>query len=323
LISLRPITPAHAQEILSQLARGKIRQTIFDYDDTLAEFKKPISPEMGAAFESVSQAGTEIMILTDRPDTDSRRPEDTILASLSPLTVTQKLSILLSSSRGTRFLLFDRKGNPLLIQENKVQWAEKEKTNILAAGKMVAEHYGSQEYNGREEELSEYAYVRFLPIGLPVDQVKAAANLMESELKKQGLSLEVVGRTAKKPTDPPYIHITKIDKSSAVKYIRKNYWPTKRLRTLLSLGLSRKLVPLVLKILKKLRSREILPSRTLLVGDQFFDTRMADREMGTGAPGAITISVGGTADPRLENIFVWPKEGEPASLEILRALSQD
>src|SRR5579885_3059435 len=49
---------------------------------------------------------------------------------------------------------------------------------------------------------------------------------------------------------------------------------------------------------------------------------MVDADMSKAAPGALTIAVGGQADPRVDNVFVWPTKGAQASAEILGALAK-
>ena len=44
--------------------------------------------------------------------------------------------------------------------------------------------------------------------------------------------------------------------------------------------------------------------------------------MSEAEPGAMTVAVGGLADPRIPNVFVWPTKGEAASVEILAALGK-
>ncbi len=75
--------------------------------------------------------------------------------------------------------------------------------------------------------------------------------------------------------------------------------------------------------IKALRESRGFAGPMLLVGDSFFGVRMADADMTKAAgAGSLTLAVGGLADPRIANAFVWPTKGAEASAEILAALGK-
>jgi hypothetical protein len=319
--SLRPVSPEHAAEIIESLRNDKPEMLFSDYDDTLAPFNTEISPEAAAAFESAADAGVETVILTDRPDFAKREGQITIVDSLAPLTVAQRQKLTLVASRGTRRLFFDRRGSAQLVEEVEITWSAEERTAITEVGALVKEKYGIGEYDGRSEELSNYGYAYFLPLGMEIGQVKEAASYFTDELARRGVDYPVAGRTTRKPeTDPPYLSLTKIDKSIGVVPLRAGLRRMEQMRDLLRFGLPRGLARAAWKALAFTGKRHVPATKTLLLGDQFFDTRTSDTGLIKGAPGALAISVGGAADPRLENVFVWPTEGAEGSTEILTAI---
>mgnify|MGYP001562532148 CR=1 FL=1 len=73
------------------------------------------------------------------------------------------------------------------------------------------------------------------------------------------------------------------------------------------------LQPTASKLVKLLPSSSIEASKTLIIGDSV---------LALGAPGALTLSVNGYADPRVARSFVWPTQGEAAAKEILAAVAK-
>ena len=331
LRSLRPVSVSHAQEILKKLENDKPEEAFFDYDDTLAEFNTPVSKEIGEGLKAAADAGVEPIILTDRPDVRKRENDVTITDSLKPLTLEQKRALTLVSSRGTRALLYDKKGEAVLVHENPVRWDEAQRKAILLSREAFLESYGNksdgtptaeQEYNGKTYELSDYGYAHFLPIGWDIAQVKEAAARLQKELQKRGVDFEVTGRTAKKETDPPYLFFSKIDKRTGVLPLRANRRAIEMGKDALRFGLSGKFAKAAWKIADRVGKRPVEAKKVLSVGDQFFDTRTADIGFAKASPGSMIISVGAAADPRLDDVVVWPKEGAEGSLEILTALGK-
>ncbi|MFH2201976.1 MAG: MFS transporter [Elusimicrobiota bacterium] len=335
LRSLRPITRAHADAILQKLEKDKPEEAFFDYDDTLAPFNTPISPETGEALKAAADAGVEPIILTDRPDAKKREQDVTIVDSLTPLTLAQKQSLTLVSSRGTRTLLYNRKGEPVLVREetgSAVHWTEAEQAGILQARQAFLDHYGyhkdgsakgEQAVNGKTYDLKSYSYAHFLPLGWSEQAVRDAAEKLQEELFARNVPFTVTPRIARNPeVDAPYMTVSKIDKRTGVLPLRANRRAIEQVKDMLRFGLPARFAKAAWKAVNMLVKRPVGLSKTLSVGDQFFDMRTADMGFVYASPGALAISVGGKADPRLENVVVWPTEGAEASREILQALGK-
>ncbi|MFA6028905.1 MAG: hypothetical protein WC969_03520 [Elusimicrobiota bacterium] len=295
VMSLRPVSAAHAKEILAGLSARKPKLAVFDYDDTLAPWLQPISRAQAAALQAAGEAGTAVAILTDRPERPEGHIQVGILDSIEGMTPQQKARLVVMARRGLRGLRFDAKGEPVLVHEEKVSWTGAEKDALRSAGKAVAARYGSG-----KEDLEESGYQRYLRPGTSKADLEAAARLLQDELARRAMDYEVVGRMPKNPRNPPFLTLTKADKSMGIRLLRTR---------------------------ADLRGApagedEVPAESMVVVGDQFFDDRVTDRNMSKGAPGVLALAVGGTADPRVPNVFVWSRKGEAASREILSAIAR-
>lgn len=320
VVSLPAVSRAHADEILAKLRAEKPDAAVFDYDGTLEEYQTQAAADTGAALKSVADAGIETMILTDRPSVGRRDKSESILYSIENFKPEEKAAITVGSNRGAEIALFNAKAGKWETIREEPGWSDVEQKAVAEASAEVGRQFGTQEYKGKTENISPYGYARFLPIGLPEEQVKAAARLFQSELDKRGIKLEVLGRTASKATDPPYLSTSKIDKALGIGLLRANRAHWNRLRDVLKFGLGRWLSPLG-RLLGRLPADPIAAKSMVVVGDHFFGTKIVDAPMVKGAPGALALSVGALADPRLENVFVWPAKGKAATQEIMGALA--
>ena len=318
VVSLPAVSRPHAEQILEKLRTDKPEAAVFDYDGTLEEYKVQAAADTGAALKAVADAGIETMILTDRPSVARKDPAESILHSIDKFTVQEKTSITVGSNRGAEIALYDGRSGKWETIREEPGWTEAEQKAVAEASVEVGRQFGTQEYNGKIEDVSRFGYARFLPLGLPEEQVKAAARLFQGELEKRGIKLEVLGRTAMKATDPPYLSTSKIDKALGIGLLRANRGHWSRLRDAMKLGLNR---PWIKKLLARLPADPVAAKAMVVVGDHFFGTKIVDGPMVKGAPGALALSVGGLADPRLENIFVWPTKGKAATQEIMGALA--
>lgn len=287
--SLRPVSEAHKNEILAKLSSSKPSVAVFDYDDTLAGLKEPISPKVAAGLKASADAGVRTAILTDRPDAKKNDKDVTVLDSIASMTPEQKADLTVGSNSGARLTTFDAKGEPVIAFDAALKFTDAQAAAITAASAKTADKFGRFEYNGAEENLSAFKWVRFLPLGMPAETVEAAAAFMQAELNAAGAGVTVAGRQAADPKNPSYLTISLLDKTVGMKALRE------------------------------VRRYE---GRTLVVGDSFFGTRTVDSDMAKAAPGALALAVGGLADPRIPNIFVWPTKGAAASAEILGALGK-
>ncbi|MBI5240750.1 MAG: hypothetical protein HY926_09780 [Elusimicrobia bacterium] len=321
VVSLPAVSRAHADDILKSLAADKPHAAIFDYDDTLERNQKRASPETAAALKAAADAGVETAVLTARSDRESDNLKGvTVLDSLSTLTPEQKAGLVVGSNRGARLLVFDQKGEPRLLSQAPA-WTEAERSAIQEAAVIVRARYGEAMFEGKVGELTDWSYSYYLPVGLSAEDVRAAAQLLQSELAKRGLEREVSGRMAFNPRNPAYLVLAKIDKSYGVEQLRKNGDFFGRMQDVVQ-KLPGRLQGLGTKLVGLLPRSTAPASKTLLVGDHFFGSRVEDLNMTKGAPGALALAVGGVADPRTERVFVWPSKGHAATQEILGALAK-
>ncbi|MDD5657562.1 MAG: hypothetical protein PHF00_09955 [Elusimicrobia bacterium] len=323
LRSLRPISERHKKDILARLEADKPELYVTDYDDTLEPFRGPLSPETAAALAAAADAGVETAVLTDRDDVRHNERDVSILDSLARAAPGAKARLAVLSNRGTRGLLFDRAGEAALVFEHKIELSAADKTAIQAVSEAAAAIYGRGEFNGSKEFWNAFSYSMLLPAGTPDGTVKAAAAYFSAELAKRGVDIEVVARTAADPKNPPYVTASRVDKSLGMASLRRNRRAFESMRDLLRLGLpgrwARKAFAWADRLLP---ARPIPAGKVVAVGDQFFDTKVSDMGLAKGAPGGAVISVGGQADPRLDDVVVWPSRGRAASLEILAAVGK-
>lgn len=294
--SLRPISRLQADQILTRLSADKPAAAVFDYDDTLAPFREPISPEVAAGLAAARDAGVRAAILTDRPDQKKSERDVTIVDSLAAMTPAQKAGLLVGADSGARLLAFDAEGAPTPARDAGLRFTDAQRAAIAAASAATAEKFGRYEYNGKEENLGDFKWVRFLPLGMPAQTVQDAAAFLQAQLDRAGANVAVSGRQAADPKNPSYLTISLLDKSVGIKALRAAF--------------------------ARDGVETAAAESMLIVGDSFFGTRTVDSDMSRAAPGALTIAVGGVADPRIDNAFVWPTKGREASLELLTALGR-
>ena len=320
VVSLPPVSRAHADEILRSLSLDKPQAAIFDYDGTLEANQVPASAETAEALKASADAGVETMILTARSDRVADHMGSSILESLSTLTPEQKRGLVVGSNRGSRLLIFDDKGDARLIDASPVWTAqEREAINVLAAE--VKARYGEVAFQGQTGQMTDYGYSLYLPVGARSADVDAAAQLMREGLARRGMPVKVEGRTAANPRNPSYLVVSKFDKSHGVELLRKNRDLYPRIRDVLQ-KLPVKLQGLGIKLVGLLPRSTVPQSRTLVVGDHLFGMRTEDLDMHTAAPHGLALAVGGEGDPRPERVFVWPTRGHAATQEILGALGR-
>lgn len=319
--SLRAVSPQHKDALLKRLKDDKPSLAVFDYDDTLQKWKEKASAATGAALKAAADAGVTMAILTDRPAIpDGGSP--TILDSLSGLTPEQKAAVTVAGRAGGEMVQFDAKGREALL-DKLAPWTEAERKAVDEVTKLLAEKFGTAVFDGKSGGVTDYNFFRNLPVRTPQAALDAAVVFVRSELEKRGLTgLHIVARYAKSLDDPPYLQASKINKQRGMGILRGQRIAYERLKDLRALGLPAKYAAKALSWLKRIPEAQVPAAKTLVVGDQFYATRATDADMAKAAPGALVLSVGAKADPRLENVFVWPSEGHAATQEILGALAQ-
>ncbi len=228
VLSLPPMSKAHAEQVLQKLSAEKPEAAVFDYDDTLEPQEQAVSPETAAALSAVADNGIETMILTARSDAS-------ILESLAALTPAQKAKLAVGSQRGARIAVFGKDGQASVVRE------------------------------------------------------------------EQGAA--------------------QVDKSLGVRALRAESAFYARARDVLRF-VPKALRGWAMKLVARLPKRSIPAVSVVLVGDHFEGAESIDGAMIEGAPGALALSVGGYADPRLENVFVWPERGPAGTKRIMEALAK-
>ncbi|MCX5795636.1 MAG: hypothetical protein NTY77_09100 [Elusimicrobia bacterium] len=320
VVSLPAISRAHADEILKTLSADKPQAAIFDYDGTLEANQVKASAETAAALKASADAGVDTMVLTARSDLPGDLKGSTVLESLSTLTPEQKAGLVVGSNRGSRMLVFDKKGGGRLIYAAPV-WTSQEREAIGAVAAEVKARYGEAAFKGKVGQMTDYGYSLFLPVGTSAADVEAASEMLRAGLAERGVKADVEGRTALNPRNPSYLVVSKFNKSHGVEMMRKNSDLYGRMRDVVQ-KLPGKLQGLGTKIVAVLPRSAVPESKTIVVGDHMFGMRSEDLDMAKAAPKGMALAVGGTADPRAERVFVWPTQGHAATQEILGALGR-
>ncbi|MEK6544248.1 MAG: MFS transporter, partial [Elusimicrobiota bacterium] len=302
VLPLPSINEAHASRLLKQIARNPHEVVIADYDSTLEDWQIPASAETAAALAAVQASGKQMVINSDR----SSPPGKTALDSLSTLTPAQRAGIVVAMKG--KLYRFDDTGTPELLEQEK-PWDDSDKAKIAKAAEGVKARWKTG-----KESIEDFSYCLFLEPGISDDGLQKAADLMSASLRRLGFNAHVEGKRAKDPVNPSYLAFSKIDKTTMTKLVMRAVKVTD-------------------------------PSKVLILGDSFYKPsywgargglliRIAkrlglplngndtDSSMSKTVPGALSISVGGSADPRLKNAFVWPTMGHHASMQILAAAAK-
>lgn len=284
LVSLPPISDEHAGQILRALSASKPRLAAIDFDGTLARDGHPMAPELGAALAASAGRGVETAILTTRSARAHGANAAGILDALGTMTPAQRAAIRVAAQSGGELVSFDAAGEPR-PSERAPGWSPSEREALREAARLTAEAYGAP----GAVEMTDYDLSVTLRTGLDEADVAAAGVALLRELAARAGSVpSLYARYSGSAAHPSYLFVRKYDKSFGVRRLRGS----------------------------------IPGSFVLLVGDQFFGQPGVDAEMPKGAPGALAISVGGTADPRLDGVFVWPRTGPEGTRQILEALGR-
>ncbi|MFA6092851.1 MAG: hypothetical protein WCU88_05640 [Elusimicrobiota bacterium] len=326
VLSLPAADAALEQRILAQAAQ---KQAVFtDYDDTLEKLKQVASPETVEAMLALRGAGKQIVVVTDRPDkARDGSTKGTLVESLSSIPSSARGGMVFAVDKGGRILRYDGKGEPELIYEEPAldsgsaalikESVEALKARLPSMG--VRMHDGSKDIP--VENLYSYGYALMLHSGTSESAVRSVAEALQEELQKRGLAFTVEPRMPKDPSMPPYVAFSKLNKSLAVS----------RIAGILGVSAEHALI---------LGDSMFVPAAGQAQGLWGFLARWAlrlgewlsgspiqamgngtDRDMEKALPGALTLSVGGTADPRMKNAYVLAGKGPEITRKILRAVA--
>lgn len=324
--SLPVAGPALADRLIEEAGTKKVVFT--DYDDTLDKFAGTASPETVEAIVSVLKAGKTVVVITDRPDTKKPGAKNvTILESLESIPAADRAGLWVAANKGGRILRYDSAGQAQLAYEEPALAAD-EAAKVKEAADAVKERLaalGAEQHDGSKnipsENASPYGYALMLKIGTQEAAVKAVAAAFQEELSKRGIGYEVEPRLAKDPAFPPYVTFSKLDKSLAVRRVAGLV--DAKAKDSLVLGDSM-FAP---------KPREVTgPRKRFLEAARALGERLSgapapltgngtDRDMEKGVPGALTLSVGGTADPMMRRAFVMPGKGPEVTRTILKAVA--
>ena len=319
VVSLPPVSDEHAAALLDKLSKEKPEVAAFDYDGTLEKSGAPASAQTGAALKTLADSGVQTMILTDRSVFGRRQGDVGILDSLSTLTPAQKAAISVGANRGARILAFDAEGNPQTVAQSD-PWTSEQRIAVEGSAREVASAYGVAQGDKDATLTTDYDFAVFFPKSVDDAAAAQAGRRLETRLAELGIPASVVPRRMNEHEGgQAYLTVSKYDKSLGSSRLRALRETLDRFRD--AERLPKSLRSLARKLLAKLPSKPVPAASALLVGDHFFGPRGIDAGMIKGAPGALAISVGGTADPRLDNAFVWNKQGREGSLELMRAAS--
>jgi len=308
IVSLPPVSDEHARQILERLAADKPQAAEFDYDRTLEAHGAPASAETGAVLKALADSGVETMITTDRPARGLRPGEAGIVDALATLSPEQRSAVTVGAFRGAETLAFDAAGRPVTLWRAS-SWSASERQGIVAALRRARPEASAA-------ALSDYDAFLPLPVGTDAAAVAKAGELVRAELERSGIRAVVSARRPVDDSDEPYLYVTRYDKSLGTRFLlgrRERLRDVERLPSWLR--------PLGRAVSRLALWNDVAPEKTLIVGDQFMGERSGDAAMLKAAPGALAIAVGGSADPRLDGVFVWNKTGHAAAMELARAAS--
>ncbi|MBI4347726.1 MAG: hypothetical protein HY553_12785 [Elusimicrobia bacterium] len=324
--SLPVAGPRLAQNLLNEAKEKKV--VFSDFDDTLDKFNAVASPETVAAVVGVLKAGKTVVVITDRPDTKKPGAKNvTILESLESIPAADRAGLWVSANKGGRILRFDEQGEAKLVYEEPALPADeaaKVKDAALAVKARLASlgaelHDGSK--NIPSENASNYGYALMLKIGTQEAAVKAVAEAFQEELSQRGIAYEVEPRLAKDPAFPPYVTFSKLDKSLAVRRVAELIKASAKVSLIIGDSMfapkPRRVDAPAEEMEAARREGEARSGRPEPVTGNG-----TDRDMEKGLPGALTLSVGTTADPAMANAFVLPGKGPEVTRTVLKAVAE-
>jgi len=318
--SLPVAGPAITRHLIDEAASKRVA-VFSDFDDTLASYNEVLPAEMVEAVKALRAAGKDFVVISDRGD-EPRAHQLTVFESLSSLPVELRAGMYVAANSGGRVYRYDEKGEPVRVFEAPVlDEASKAKTAAAAeATKARLKEIGAEVYvpdatsNAPSETWNAYGYALMLKVGSSEAQVRGAAEILQGELAKRGLNVEVAPRFAKNPANPPYVKFDIITKQASASYIAQALKVSSR--DVLVIGDSMyapheaKRVSWLTRLGRRLSGREIPQTGNA-----------TDRNMEKALPGALTLSVGTTGDPRASNLWVLDGKGPSLTRRVLMSMA--
>jgi hypothetical protein len=188
--------------------------------------------------------------------------------------------------------------------------AEATKARLAEAGTVAHDGVGKIP----TESWGPYSYALMLKPGSSEASVRATAAILQAELDRRGVDVEVNPRFAKDPANPPYVTLSIITKEGAARYIAaaRQAGP----KDVVILGDSMYVPHAAAKTSWLSR----LGERAAGVAMPALGNR-TDANMERGVPGALTLSVGATGDPRPDHLFVLAGKGPSVTRRVLLSVA--
>jgi|GEM_PF-7032216 len=311
--SLPPAGPRLTADLLAEAATK--RAVLSDVDDTLAKYSTVLTHETVDAIVAVRRAGKLFAAITDRPD--SVKPGSSQMSafdSLASIPAADRAGILVATNGGGKIYEYDAAGTPKLIFEEPAL-PESVRPAIAEAANSVKALLPGLGVSVKSEFNSPYGYGMILMEGTPEAAVKSLAASLQTELRSRGVDYEVEGRMAKDPKLPPYLTFSKLDKSVAAARIAElkkisagdavilgdSMYAPKHNENLSPLG------------------RAAVAAASRIAGPLPLTGNSTDRNMERALPGALTLSVGGSADAGMANAYVLEGKGPEVTRRVLAA----
>ncbi|NNN04431.1 MAG: hypothetical protein HKL90_00885 [Elusimicrobia bacterium] len=315
--SLPTAGPALTDALIARAADR--RAVLSDYDDTLAPYNQRLPEDMVEAVQAVRAAGKTFDVISDRGD-EPRPNQLTVFDSLDTLPVATRAGMYVAANSGGRVYLYGEDGVPTKVYEAPAM-SDAVKADVAAAAEATKRRLaevGAEQHDGAirgpAESWGPYGYALMLKPGSSEASVRGAAAILQQELDRRGVEVEVMPRFAKDPANPPYITFSMITKAKAAAYIAKARGAAAEDVLILGDSQFSPVAPKRLARLARLAAR---------AGDRVahaFGNR-TDANMEKGVPGALTLSVGGAGDPRTKNLYVLSGKGPSVTLRVLRAVA--
>ena len=315
--SLPSAGPAITAKLIAQAADKRV--VLSDYDDTLASYNQVLPQELVEAVQAVRAAGKDFVVISDRGD-EPRPHQLSVFESLASLPVETRAGMYVAANSGGRVYRYDEKGEPVRLFEvpaldeaakaHVASAAESTKTRLKEIG---AEQHQADGKNPAES-WGTYGYALMLKVGSSEAQVRGAAAILDEELAKNGLKVEVNPRFAKDPANPPYINFSIVTKEASAGYIARALKAESK--DVLVIGDSMYAPHEAKKALWLTRLAARVSGRDLpKTGNA------TDRNMEKAVPGALTLGVGTTGDPRASNLWVLDGKGPEVTRRVLMSVA--
>jgi ATP-dependent Clp protease ATP-binding subunit ClpC len=298
-VGAAPLTASQTQALLARLKRAPPKLIITDYDDTIMGNEDgkgtAASDELVRTIDDLQNHGhVRVAVATNRPwDLVLKDGRPVGLRQLlgEKMTAAQRRGFIISSGGGAEVWQYSRRGAvPQAAAFIEQGYTAVEKQEIA---KIVSQALESAGLAGTDVRIQNLEHEVTVVVEKQKKKADALGKSIEKAMRKQGLIYPVQVKWPSNAALEPYIKISRVDKASAVRGI---------LQTLAEEGVY------------------VEPSDVLVFGDDFTDPGF-DKAMARELPGATVIAVGGAADPRLKNVYLWPEKGPKATRGILSELA--